>query len=75
MIRIRVGNLSPEINNDDLEDIFTEIGDVDSARVIMDSTTGISRGYGIVVMETVTGAVESLDGTVHKGMAITVSKE
>jgi len=74
-MKIRVANLSPDIGNDDLEDIFSAIGEVESARVIMDSKTGKSRGYGLVVMVSLSDSIDRLDGTVHKGMEIKVTED
>jgi len=74
-MKLRVANLSPEIDNDDLEDIFSEIGEVESARVILDGNTGKSRGYGLVIMANLTDSIEQLNGTVHKGMAIKITED
>ncbi len=47
---IYVGNLSYETDDQQLRDIFSQYGNVASARVIMDKFSGRSRGFGFVEM-------------------------
>ncbi len=47
---IYVGNLSYETNDQQLQELFGQYGNVTSARVIMDRYTGQSRGFGFVEM-------------------------
>ncbi len=49
-MKIYVGNLSFNTTNQDLNDLFGEIGPVESANVIEDRETGRSRGFGFVEM-------------------------
>jgi len=70
-------NLSYEIDNEDLEEIFSEIGVVEQA-VVMKDATGKSRGFGIVVMardHDVSNSVSNLNGSIQKGIAIEVSED
>jgi RNA recognition motif-containing protein len=48
--KIYVGNLSFQATDDDLSNIFSEIGKVESARIIRDRDTGRSKGFGFVEM-------------------------
>ncbi len=48
--KLYVGNLSPEITADDLEQLFFAFGKVRSAQVIRDSDSGHSKGFGFVEM-------------------------
>ncbi|MDM7917396.1 MAG: RNA-binding protein, partial [Candidatus Eisenbacteria bacterium] len=48
--KLYVGNLSFEVGNTELEEIFTPYGSVRSAQVIMDRDTGRSKGFGFVEM-------------------------
>ncbi len=50
-MNIYVGNLSYQMTDDDLMDLFSPCGAVDSARVIMDKFTGRSKGFGFVEMK------------------------
>jgi RNA recognition motif-containing protein len=45
-----VSNLSFDVRDEDLKGFFTPFGEVASARVINDRTTGQSRGFGFVEM-------------------------
>jgi RNA recognition motif-containing protein len=49
-MNIFVANLSFDVNDFDLKDLFAEYGEVSSARVISDKFTGKSKGYGFVEM-------------------------
>ena len=45
-----VGNLSFSVNEDDLKQAFSEFGEVESVKIIMDKFSGQSKGFGFVVM-------------------------
>ena len=49
-MKLYVGNLSFNTTNQDLNDLFGQIGTVESANVIEDRETGRSRGFGFVEM-------------------------
>jgi len=49
-MNIYVSNLSFNVQDEDLKDFFTPYGDVTSARIIKDKTTGQPRGFGFVEM-------------------------
>jgi RNA recognition motif-containing protein len=51
MKKIYVGNLAWSVDDGELENLFADIGQVVSARVITDRETGRSRGFGFVEME------------------------
>ncbi|MEK9625688.1 MAG: RNA-binding protein, partial [Gammaproteobacteria bacterium] len=51
-MNIYVGNLSYSVTEDDLRALFTEFGDVSSAKLIIDRDTGRSKGFGFVEMAT-----------------------
>ena len=51
MTTIYVGNLSFKTSEDNLLELFSEYGDVTSAKIITDRETGRSRGFGFVEME------------------------
>ena len=72
-----VGNLSYDVNDSTLEQLFGEHGTVDSAKVIMDRDTGRSKGFGFVEMESdqeAQAAIEALNGQDHGGRALTVNE-
>ncbi len=48
--KLYVGNLSFKASDDDLKELFSQAGEVLSAKVITDNYTGQSRGFGFVEM-------------------------
>lgn len=50
MTKLFIGNLSWSTTDDSLKAFFEQIGQVASARVVMDRMTGKSRGFGFVEM-------------------------
>lgn len=72
-----VGNLSPNVTEEDLRYNFAEVGKVISAVVIKDKFTGMSKGFGFVEMETEEGAREAMTrfhGGQLDGSSITVNE-
>ena len=49
-MKLYVGNLSFDTSTQDLEQVFGEIGTVESANIIEDRDTGRSRGFAFVEM-------------------------
>jgi RNA recognition motif-containing protein len=49
-MKLYVGNLSYSTDDSDLNNLFSETGTVESARIVTDRTTGLSRGFGFVEM-------------------------
>ena len=75
--KIYVGNLSFQMTENDLNDLFTEFGSVESAQIITDRSTGRSKGFGFVQMaddEAADKAIERLNGKEVKGRALTVNE-
>ena len=54
--KLYVGNLSYQVSNSTLEDLFSEHGTVRSAQVVTDRDTGSSKGFGFVEMADDQGA-------------------
>jgi RNA recognition motif-containing protein len=50
-MKLYVGNLSYDVNNATLEELFAPYGSVRSAQVIQDRDTGRSKGFGFVEMD------------------------
>ncbi|KAG7537355.1 RNA recognition motif domain [Arabidopsis suecica] len=74
--RIYVGNLPWDVDNDRLQQVFSEHGKVVDARVVYDRETGRSRGFGFVTMSNeteVNDAIAALDGQNLEGRAIKVN--
>src|SRR5262249_60728687 len=75
--RLYVGNLAWTVNDQDLQEVFSEAGNVDSAQVIIDRATNRSRGFGFVEMATDEAAeagIKKLNGRDIKGRPIRVNE-
>jgi RNA recognition motif-containing protein len=76
-MNIYVGNLSYEVTEEDLKQLFDAFGQVESVKVIKDNFSGRSKGFGFVEMpETAEAdsAIEGLDGKELKGRTLKVNK-
>jgi RNA recognition motif-containing protein len=75
--KLYVGNLSYNVDNAQLEELFSKYGEVRSAEVIQDRDTGRSKGFGFVEMaddNAAREATEGLNGTDHDGRSLTVNE-
>jgi len=76
-MNIFVANLNFKIQNQSLQKLFEQYGEVASAKVIMDRETGRSKGYGFVEMpndEEASNAIKELDGKDVEGKVVVVKK-
>lgn len=75
--KLYVGNLTYQIDNEGLEQLFAPFGEVVSAEIIKDRDTGRSKGFGFVEMgsdDEANAAIDGLSGKDHDGRALTVSE-
>lgn len=75
--KLYVGNLSYDINKNDLEQMFAAHGTVASAQVITDRETQRSKGFGFVEMGSdaeAQAAISALNGKSIDGRALTVNE-
>ncbi len=75
--RLYVGNLAWAVSDQDLRELFSEVGKVDSSQVIVDRETNRSRGFGFVEMatdEAAEAAIKKFNGRDLKGRAIRVNE-
>jgi RNA recognition motif-containing protein len=75
--KLFVGSIPFQATDSDLESLFSQVGQVESASVITDRNTGRSRGFGFVEMasdEDAAKAVEKLNGSDMNGRQIVVSE-
>jgi len=75
--KIYVGNLSFQTTDADLNDMFSEVGQVESVQIITDRDTGRSKGFGFVEMsddEAAAKAIERFNGKEVNGRALTVNE-
>jgi len=76
-MNIYVGNMSYNVNEEDLRGAFEAFGKVDSVAIIKDKYSGESKGFGFVEMPTAAegqAAIEGLNGKEFKGRTLTVNE-
>ncbi|MGF1539691.1 MAG: RNA recognition motif domain-containing protein [Pleurocapsa sp.] len=74
---IYVGNLSYEVNQEDLNEVFAEYGTVKRVHVPTDRETGRKRGFAFIEMESETDedkAIQALDGAEWMARTLKVNK-
>ncbi len=72
-----LGNTPYNVTQADLEELFAEVGTVESANVITDKFSGQSRGFGFVEMasgEEAQAAIKQYDGYELKGRTLKVNE-
>lgn len=75
--KLYVGNLSFNVTDSALEQMFAAHGTVQSAQVIMDRDTGRSKGFGFVEMKSdqeAQAAITALNGQELEGRALKVNE-
>jgi len=75
--KLYVGNLTYNVNESDLEALFSQFGSVQSAQIIVDRDTNRSKGFGFVEMGSdaeAQAAIQALDGRDHDGRNLTVNE-
>ncbi len=76
-MNIYVGNLSPEISEEDLREVFEAFGKVASVTIIKDKVSGESRGFAFVEMPAkaeAQSAITGLEGKEVKGRTLKVNE-
>ena len=75
--KLYVGNLPYSFSDQDLQGLFSQVGNVTSAQVIMDRASGRSKGFGFVEMSSddeAKEAINRLHGKDHGGRPLTVNE-
>jgi RNA recognition motif-containing protein len=76
-MKLYVGNLAFQTTGEDLQQLFTQAGTVESASVIEDRETGRSRGFAFVEMsskEEGQAAIQQFNGHEVGGRALNVNE-
>ena len=76
--RLYINHLAPSVDSSALEDIFTIVGNVQSASVVIDIATGLSKGCGYVEMSTEQEAadcIQKFHGQMAEGSVISVVED
>ena len=75
--KLYVGNLTYQMTDQELHDLFSEAGNVTSAQVVTDRYTSQSRGFGFVEMATedeAQQAIAAINGRDVGGRALVVNE-
>src|SRR5216110_8777 len=75
--KLYVGNLSFQTSSQELQELFAQVGTVESAAVVEDRETGRSRGFGFVEMsskEEGQAAITQFHGKEVNGRNLTVNE-
>jgi RNA recognition motif-containing protein len=76
-MNIYIGNISYSVDEQELGQIFSEYGEVSSAKIIIDRMTGRSKGFGFVEMpnsDEGRQAIENLEGKEINGRKLRVNE-
>jgi len=75
--KLYVGNLAYKATNEDLNELFSQAGTVESVNIITDKYSGQSKGFGFVEMasdEEAQKAIEMLNGKSFMERNLTVNE-
>ena len=76
-MKLYVGNLSFGTTDDDLQDLFSQAGTVESVSIVTDRDTGRSRGFAFVEMASKAegeAAISQFNGREVDGRSLTVNE-
>ena len=76
-MNLYISNLSYNISDEVLSQLFADYGEITSAKVIMDRETGRSRGFGFVELsddELAKKAIEELNQASYDGKVINITE-
>jgi cold-inducible RNA-binding protein len=75
--KLYVGNISFKATEEELRELFSKVGEVESVKIITDMHTGNPKGFGFVEMATsedASKAIEALNGTTFMDRILAVNE-
>jgi RNA recognition motif-containing protein len=66
MRKMYVGNIPYNATEEDLRELFSEYGEIDSLKIIQDQFTGQSKGFGFIEMASEEDAKKAIAGLNEK---------
>jgi cold-inducible RNA-binding protein len=76
-MKLYVGNLAFQTTGEDLQNLFSQAGTVNSVNIITDRDSGFSRGFGFVEMDSKAegeAAISMFNGKDVEGRALNVNE-
>jgi RNA recognition motif-containing protein len=76
-VKLFIGNLNEKIEDYHLREAFSEFGKVTSAKVIIDKTSGKSRGFGFIEMpnkEEALSVIKNVNQGMWEGNVLTIKE-
>jgi len=76
-MNIYVGNLNYKVQENNLKDLFSDFGAVESVKIVQDKATGRSKGFAFVEMTSDSegqAAIDGLNGTEFMGRKLVVNQ-
>jgi cold-inducible RNA-binding protein len=76
-MKLYVGNLSFNATEDDLQQLFSQVGSIESVSMVTDRDSGRSRGFAFVEMSSKSegeAAIAKFNGSELDGRSLTVSE-
>jgi len=76
-MNIYVGNLNYKVDENELESLFSEFGEVSSVKIIIDKFNGRSKGFGFISMDNddeAMAAINELGGKAYKDREMVVNE-
>ncbi|MGB9716639.1 MAG: RNA recognition motif domain-containing protein [Thermodesulfovibrionales bacterium] len=75
--KIYVGNISFKATEDDIRELFSQVGEVESVKIITDAHTGQPKGFGFIEMsskEDANKAISALNGKTFMDRTLSVAE-
>jgi len=76
-MNLYLGNLSRDVTEDELRELFQPFGKIDSLSVIKDKFSGVSKGFGFIEMpvkEEAEAAIKALHRQPFKGQSMDITE-
>ena len=76
-MKLYIGNLSFQTTSDELQNLFSQAGTVESVSLVTDRDTGRPRGFGFIEMASKTegeATISQFNGTDLNGRSLTVNE-
>ena len=76
-MKLFVANIERRVSEEELKNLFTECGEVTTAKIITDRATGVPKGFGFIEMPSdmdAQTAIDTLNERILNGRALSVKQ-